>query len=107
MVGIMAVMVTSFKRTYVSIPRLPGLLYSVPLTLQQATVDSRLCQRLPDTHRQVWLTLFWGHCSFFLGPDAHKVVVCPPRVCFRSSGKFYNQIPLVFKVRFPGGSPFA
>ena len=26
----MAVMVTSFKRTYVSIPRLPGLLYSVP-----------------------------------------------------------------------------
>ena len=40
MVGIRAVMVTSFKRTYVSIPQLPGLLYSVPLTLQQATVDS-------------------------------------------------------------------
>ena len=48
--------------------------YSVPLTPQQATVDPRLCWRLLDTHRQVWLSLLWGHCSFLLGPGAHKVL---------------------------------
>ena len=25
-------------------------------------------QRLLDTHRQVWLSLLWGHCSSLLGP---------------------------------------
>ena len=30
------------------------------LTLQQATVDPRLHQRLLDTHRQVWLNLLWS-----------------------------------------------
>ena len=38
MVGVMVAMVTFFKRTYASIPRLPELLYSVPLTLREATV---------------------------------------------------------------------
>ena len=46
-----------------------ALLHSPP-TLQQATSDPRLCQRLLDTHRQVWVSLLWGHCSFFLGPGA-------------------------------------
>ena len=40
MVGIVAVMVTSFQRTHVSIARLPGLLYSVP----------RPCSRWLSTH---------------------------------------------------------
>ena len=40
------VMVTSSKRTYASILHLPGLL-SVPLTLQQATVDPCLHQNSP------------------------------------------------------------
>ena len=39
---------------------MPGLLYSVPLTLPQATVDLRLCQRFLDACRQVWLSLLWG-----------------------------------------------
>ena len=39
----------------------------MPPTLQQATVDPQLCWRLPYTHRQVWLSLLWGHCSFLLG----------------------------------------
>ena len=46
----------------------------------QATVDPHLHQRLLDTHRQVWLSLLWGRCSFLLGPGAHKVLLCPPRV---------------------------
>ena len=34
-----------------------ALLHSVPSTLQQATTDPCLCQRLLDTHRQVWVSL--------------------------------------------------
>ena len=45
-----------------------ALLHSVPLTTQQATTDPRLHWRLLDTHRQVWVSLLWSHCSFLLGP---------------------------------------
>ena len=51
-----------------------ALLHSVPLTLQQATADPHLHQRLLDTHRQVWVSLLWGHCSFLLGPGAQSSV---------------------------------
>ena len=70
MVGIMA-MVTSFKRTYGSMLWLPELLYSVPLTLREATVNPCLQWILLDTRRQDWLSLLWGHCSFLLGPGEH------------------------------------
>ena len=53
------------------------LLYSGPLTPRQATVDPCPCQRLLDTHRQVRLSLLWGHCSYFLAPGAHKVLFVP------------------------------
>ena len=49
--------------------------HSVPRTLQQATTDPRLCWRLLDTHRQIWVSLLWGHCSFLLGPGAQGSVV--------------------------------
>ena len=51
-----------------------ALLYSMSLTPWLVNVDPRLCLRLLDTHRQVWLSLLWGHCSFLLGPSAHKVL---------------------------------
>ena len=62
-----------------------------PQTLQQATTDPCLCQRLLDTHRQVWVSLLWGHCSFLLGPGAHKVLFVPskslfPQSCVSSGG---------------------
>ena len=79
MVGVMAVMVTSFQVTYASMLWLPGLLYSVPLILRQTTVNLHLRQRLLDTHRQVWLSLLWGHCSFLLSPCAHKVLFVPSK----------------------------
>ena len=65
------------------------LLHSVPLTLQQATADPHLHQRLLDTHGQVWVSLFWGHCSFLLHPGAHKVLFVPfnnlfPQFCVSS-----------------------
>ena len=68
-----------------------ALPHSVPSTPQQATTDSRLHQRLLDTHRQVWVSFLWGHCSFLLGPGAHKILFVPskslfPQSCVSSSG---------------------
>ena len=68
-----------------------ALLHSVPLTLQQATADPHLCQRLLDTHGQVWVSLLCGHCSFLLCPGAHKVLFVPskslfPQSCVSSAG---------------------
>ena len=61
------------------------LLHSVPPTLQQATTDPRLCWRLLDTHRQVWVSLLWGHCSFLLGLGAHKFLFVPSESLFPQS----------------------
>ena len=61
------------------------LLHSVPPTLQQATTDPRLCWRLLDTHGQVWVSHLWSHCSFFLGPGAHKVLFVPSKSLFPQS----------------------
>ena len=58
------------------------LLHSVPPTLQQATIDPRLHQRLLVIHRQVWVSLLWGHCSFLLGPGVHKVLCMPSKSLF-------------------------
>ena len=41
---------------------------------RQATTDPRCHWRLLDTHRQVWVRLLWGHCSFLLGPGAQGSV---------------------------------
>ena len=62
-----------------------ALLHSVPPTLQQATTDPPLCQRLLDTHGQVWVSLLWGHCSFLLGPGAHKVLFVSSKSLFPQS----------------------
>ena len=41
----------------------------------------------PETpgHSQVWVSLLWGHCSFLLGPGAHKVLFVPTRSLFPQS----------------------
>ena len=62
-----------------------ALLPSVPLTLQQATINSRLRRRLLDTHEQVWVSLLRGYCSFLLGPGAHSVLFVPPKGLFPQS----------------------
>ena len=46
-----------------------------------------------STHRQVWLSLLWGHSPFLLGPGVHKVLLCPPRVCFPGGSQSFCQIP--------------
>ena len=45
-------------------PLLPGLLLPEPLPLWEATADLCLCRRPSNTHRQGWLSVLWGHCSF-------------------------------------------
>ena len=86
-------------------PYLPGLLLSVSLTPQQATVDPHLHQRLPNTQRQFG----WVSCGV-TAPLSWVLVctrfcLCPPRVSVSPVlWKFSNQIPLTFKVRFPGDS---
>ena len=68
-----------------------ALLHSVPPTLQQVTANPRLRWRLLDTHGHIWFSFLWGHCSYLLGPSAHKVLFVPskslfPRSCVSSGG---------------------
>ena len=72
-------MATSFKWAYAS-----TVVFSAP-TLWQATVNPHVQQRLLDPHRQVWLSLLWGHCSFLLGSDVYKVLFVPSKSLFPQS----------------------
>ena len=76
MVEVMKTMETSFKRSHTGTATL-----SAP-TLQQATADPRLCQRLLDTQSQVWVSLLQGHCSFLLGSGVYKVLFVPSKTLF-------------------------
>ena len=69
-----------------------ALPHLVPPILQQATADPRLCWRLLDTHRQIWVSLLWGHCSFLLGPGAYKVLFVPSKHLWRVWGLIVNMI---------------
>ena len=78
MVEVMKIMATFFKRSHACTATLN------PPTLLQATADTRHRWRLLDTHGQVWVSLLWGHCSFLLGPGAHKVLFVPSQSLFPS-----------------------
>ena len=62
-----------------------ALLHSMPLTLQQATVDTRHPGRLLDTQNQVWVSLLWGPHSFLLGPSVHMILFVPSKSLFPQS----------------------
>ena len=62
-----------------------ALLYSVPLTLKQATADPRFCRKLLDTHGHVWVSFLRGHCSFLLGPGTYKFLFVPSKSLFPQS----------------------
>ena len=59
--------------------------HSVSLSLYQVTSAPHLHHRLLDAHRQVWVSLLWGHCSFLLGPGAHLVLFVPYKSLFPQS----------------------
>ena len=75
----MKITVTPFTRSHAHTATL-----SAP-TLQQATTNPRLRQRLLDTHRQALVSLLRGHCSFLLGPGVHKALfVLSKSLCLQS-----------------------
>ena len=78
MVEVMKIMVT-FKRSHACTAT-----FSAP-NLQKAITNPRLHQRLLDTHRQVWVSLLWGHCSFLLGPGTREVLFVPSKCLFPHS----------------------
>ena len=51
----------------------------------QPTTDPRLYWRLLETLGKVWVSALWGHCSFLLGPGAHKVLFVPSKSLFPQS----------------------
>ena len=59
--------------------------HSMSPILQQATANPCFHQRLLDNHRQVLASLLCGHCSFLLGPGAHKVLFVPSKGLFPQS----------------------
>ena len=79
MVEIMKIMAASFKSSH-------ALQRSVPLTLQEATVDPRLRQRLSEPHRQVGLAVVG---SLLLSPGSwwDKVLFVPLKSLFPQSIK--------------------
>ena len=79
MVEVMKIMATSFQRSQAGTAAL-----GAPPALQQATTNPGLSWRLLNIHRQVWVSLLWGHCSFLLGPGMHKVLFVPFKSCFHS-----------------------
>ena len=79
MVEVMKITATSFKRSHTCTAA-----YSAPDTTV-GPHHPRLCQRLLDTHGQVWVNLLWGHCSFLLGPGAHKVLFVLSKSLFPQS----------------------
>ena len=78
MVEVMKIMFTSFKMSQAGTATL-----SAP-NLAAGHQQPMLCQRLLDTPRQIWVSLLWGHCSFLLGPGAHKVLFVPSESLFPS-----------------------
>ena len=79
MVEVMKIISTSFKRLHAGTAALRAT------NLQQASTDLCLCQRLLDTHKQVWVSLLWCLCSFLLGPGAHKLLFVPSKSLFHQS----------------------
>ena len=80
------------------------LLHTGPHCLISAP-DPCLCWRLLDTPRQVWVSLLWGHCSFLLGPGAHKALCVPSKSLFpQSCVSFVIKSHWPPKSNFPGGS---
>ena len=64
------------------------------------SVPQPCCRTLP-THAsagdsghswEVWVSLLWGHCSFLLGPGAHKVLFEPSKCLWWIWGLILNVI---------------
>ena len=84
MVEVMKIMATSFKRSHACTAALTG-----PNPESGHHWPSPLLESLEHSWASLG-SLLWGHCSFLLGPGAHKVLLCPPRVYFPVLCKFWH-----------------
>ena len=85
--------------------RVPRTVLLIASDTIEGHCQPKLLWKLLDTHRQVCLSLSWHHCSVLLVPGARKVLFVPSKSLFpQSCGSSVNQIPLAFKIKFPGGS---
>ena len=76
---LMKIMATSFKRSHA-----PTVTLSAP---NPEAGHHRLMPLLetPGHSREIYVSLFWGHCSFLLGPGAHRVLFVPSKSLFPQS----------------------
>ena len=89
MVEVVKIMSTSFATSHAS-PATP----SAP-SPAAGYADPCPCQRLLDTHGSDSVSLLWAHCSFLLGPGAHKVLLVPSKSLFpQSCGSSSSSIEL-------------
>ena len=79
MMEVMKIMATSFKRSHACTAALNA---ADPVAGHHWPTP---CWRLLDTQGQVWVSLLWDHCSFLLGPSAHKVLFVPSKSLFPQS----------------------
>ena len=85
MVEVVKIMATSFKKSHAG-----------TATPSAPSPAAGHCQPTPPLETsehsgQVWVSLLWGHCSFLLGPGAHKALFLPskglfPQSCVSSGG---------------------
>ena len=84
MVEVMKIMATYFKTSHACTATLtasnPAAGHHQPMPLLET----------PGHSQQVWVSLLWGHCSFLLGPGAHRFLLCPPRFYFPVLCKFWQ-----------------
>ena len=83
LVELMKIIKTSFKRSHACI---------AALSASNSAAGHRRLTPLPeilDTHGHVWVSFLWGHCSFLLGPSAHKVLFVPSKSLFPVLCKFW------------------
>jgi len=69
----------------------PGTVVSAP-DPWQATVDPHLCQRFLDTHRQVWLSLFWVTAPFLWSWCTQGFLFVPSKHLWRVWDLILNMI---------------
>ena len=74
------IMVTSFKRSHAS-----TVTFSVLNPVAGHSRPTPLLETPAHSPGQVWVSLLWGHCSFLLGPGAHKVLFVPFESLFPQS----------------------
>ena len=78
MVGVMKIMVTSFKKSH------ECMLHSMLLSLHLAPTDTHLHWRFLDTYEQVWVSLLCSHFSFLPDPGVQTVLLVPAKRLFPS-----------------------